>query len=54
MDPQIEAELRAREGELAERYDEEVIEDVIEEVESLNDPESDVTADILRTLTGRN
>jgi len=53
MDPKIEAELRAREGELAENHDEEVIDNVIEEVENLDSPESDVTADILRTLSGR-
>ena len=53
MDPKIEEEIRAREGELDEKFDDEVIEDVIAEVENLDDPESDVTADILRTLTGR-
>jgi len=53
MDPMIEEEIRAREGKLAEKFDDEVIDDVIAEVENLDSAESDVTADILRTLSGR-
>jgi hypothetical protein len=53
MDPMIEEEIRAREGKLGEKFDDEVIDDVIAEVENLNSPESDVTANILRTLSGR-
>jgi hypothetical protein len=53
MDDELRERLRARGRELVENHDEAVIDETIEDVENLDDPESAVTADILRAMTGR-
>jgi len=52
MDPELESRLREAGDELTEDHDEAVIADVIGEVEQLDDPSSDTTAELLRTMVG--
>ena len=50
MDPKLESRLREAGDELTEDHNEAVIADVIGEVEQLDDPTSDTTAELLRTM----
>jgi len=52
MDPELESRLREAGDELTEDHDEAVIADVIGDVEALDDPTSDTTAELLRTMVG--
>jgi len=52
MDPELESRLREAGNELTEEYDEALIADVIGEVKALDDPTSDTTAKLLRTMVG--
>ena len=50
MDPEIESRLREAGEKLTEEHDEAVIADVIADVEELDEPTSDTTAELLRTM----
>jgi len=52
MDPELESRLREVGEELTEEHDEAVIADVIGKVETLDDPTTDTTAELLRTMVG--
>lgn len=50
MDSDLESELRERGVELRARHDDDVIADVIGEIKSLEDENSEITAKILETM----
>lgn len=51
--PTLVEELKEAGDELRAKHDDEVIDDVIESVEQLESEDADVTAELLRTMTGR-
>lgn len=52
MEDEIQKQLRDKGADLREQHGDDVIRDVIREVEELEDEDSEVTAELLREMTG--